>query len=1248
MAEQRQTNLRYVILKGPGGSGTPEYLHQTVVHIGRSDSAIKDIPDLNFDLDGAVSHKHALLWQEDGRYFVKDTSTNGCTLVDGQEVKNGQMEFAPGVPVRTGETVWTIIPVDWLFVRVNDLIIYAHCAGVISYALCQCNWQLIGELTVRNTGNTVSAPFSLELEVADHSEICIIKVPGLAPDGSALLEPPPIKFHESMLREQLEVQRKQLHVAVDNRPVPDASSYISILGYRHWFYDRSACKSVAVLVSPNNPIVDSIILGAEHCLRDMTEADSFPDLLRTGREDTELLILKALYNHLAKNRYISYIPPQLQSMSDTGRKYQTVRLPHHIFPSYASASNLRSGNPRGNGTCLDLALLMAGCLERIGLYPLVIFTGDEDDNPVHALVACWVGFHGNRPTLDTERLLTEVRSNNMLLVECTGVTMPDNKEKLDFEQGMKAAELRLYGAKWVCGIDIAALRPPNGMVKSISGESTLYETETSLRLSDEEKRWFEGIVPPPGLIHTGRENHLREQVQDSRYLIIYGTTGVGKTYQVHALSEHIEGFFLKLKRFEVELADTIADLLVGLMERASYTGRNLFLMVDETYHGMRFSGHDIKAWLASSILHMVTANCKIILVIRTKTYKEILDEGLLPENAATIEVNGLPPDALDRFAHENGIAEWLAEYNQIFENIRFNPYALSLLSKLPMAEVPLAEIAESHRQEVVLSVIYLLYRQQDEREQEVIGSIVALDEYLGVVPDSLVESLWKEWGYPPREYRNTLKGMIDKGLVTYQENLILGRVLELEHDLLYEALKENNDAISHHHPMIAELYRGLVDETYTTLKDISDKGAILSFEVYRYLFHAYYLYVTKEGIGILGGFQRVPEAVGRYLSTSHPKAEEAYHIVQEIFHLLLEETLKLGSQGGSLFQDLICVTQSIMMYLDSKGEAYTKVGYWYALGWIADMVGMESRHCYGSAGAILEQLSEEASVDGDDEMARRFAWNSGFQYWRGQVFDRAAINYKKVLHLLAPEDIDTLAETARLIADCHEKTFRTKKEDAQPHCDKAIEYYIRAADLILETCSISIQALKLYKKAMDLMGQDDSHKEEILEKVKDRQEEIGSRLHGNIPCAIVTNEFDERFADKIAFYLVDVNPGLSPGFISPDKIEDIHEVIDSHPITIIVGGMLAPMTGTHISKLVLEFSLWEVIGKARNFYPKRPKQKPVYGSWYKETDGHLVVIVAGDGWKTTGMAGEELMNDVAFRRAIMKFSDPLYSGGTTC
>ena len=149
---------------------------------------------------------------------------------------------------------------------------------------------------------------------------------------------------------------------------------------------------------------------------------------------------------------------------DISEKYQTVKPPHHILPPELQ-------DKQGIGTCLDLSLLFAACLENIGLCPVVILTGNEKYTFSHAIIGCWIGSTPSSKAIiyDKVWIEREIENKNLIILEATGIALGANskKEKLNYSQAKESAQKHINSVLHISLVDICALRPPYGLITPI-------------------------------------------------------------------------------------------------------------------------------------------------------------------------------------------------------------------------------------------------------------------------------------------------------------------------------------------------------------------------------------------------------------------------------------------------------------------------------------------------------------------------------------------------------------------------------------------------------------------------------------------------------------------------------------------------------------------------------------------------------------------------------------------------------------
>lgn len=453
--------LKVVVIGGSGRIETRdiEFTGNEIL-VGRRDPCEPEYkPGLELE-DPRVSRRQAVIHKKADKYFIQDLNSKRNTIVDGEGIAGkGEVELVAGAVIQTGDTIWAVIPSDWLFIQCGDAIICASCLAEMSYCLFHCGTPIVGPIVVRNLGDRRSSPMRLRLELIGYSEPCEVEIPAVEPGSRISFGAPAIRLHPEKLKNQVEVAYSRLDAEIVGRADCRTTKDVTILGFWDWPFNESARKALAGFVSPRNPVIENIVIKAQKKLKKATGVDTFRDLLRTGHADAQRLIVKTLYDFLKDERNIFYTDPKLKTDKNGQKTCQTIRPPHVIFPSESSKD--------GKGTCLDLALLMAGCMENVELCPVIVLIGNEEGIPEHSFAGCWIGSTSRyRPIIGKEMLCSEAASGNLLIVECTGFAQGanDNKGKLCFAEAVGSAMKQLNAANNICAVDIHPLRPHYGCV----------------------------------------------------------------------------------------------------------------------------------------------------------------------------------------------------------------------------------------------------------------------------------------------------------------------------------------------------------------------------------------------------------------------------------------------------------------------------------------------------------------------------------------------------------------------------------------------------------------------------------------------------------------------------------------------------------------------------------------------------------------------------------------------------------------
>ena len=209
---------------------------------------------------------------------------------------------------------------------------------------------------------------------------------------------------------------------------------VRVLAHNQWGGTAGLPDILAAFVQPNDPAVARIARDASDLLR----ASGRPDSLE-GYQGSKARVwdqAQAIWGAVCRLdlRYIN--PPP--SFVGNG---QRIRSPHQVVEERL-------------GTCLDLAVLFAACLEFVGLRPLIVL------QQAHAFAGLWLseGDFGTSTVDDAPGLRTRLKLDDLLLFETTSAT---HAHKPGFSQTLAAGAEHLapeHDARFEGLIDIHRAR----------------------------------------------------------------------------------------------------------------------------------------------------------------------------------------------------------------------------------------------------------------------------------------------------------------------------------------------------------------------------------------------------------------------------------------------------------------------------------------------------------------------------------------------------------------------------------------------------------------------------------------------------------------------------------------------------------------------------------------------------------------------------------------------------------------------
>lgn len=315
-------------------------------------------------------------------------------------------------------------------------------AARVNFASAQNSVPVLKQIEVTNP--TVAALTGLQLEMTATPAIIQPKsweIPEIQPDASSRISNRQVQFDHARLAGLNEAERGQLvfRLLHNDETLAETHGELEFLARDEWGGLADMAQILAAFVAPNDPAVQTLLRETS----DVLQQDGKPPALDgyQSKDRKRVWMLAAAAWSAVRARSLNYAEPP-KSFERAGQK---IRTPSSIVDT-------------GLATCLDLALLMAGLLEAIGLHPAVIFTRG------HAFCGAWLvrKTFAETSTRDITELRKAIAEHEFITFEATGLTRPsmdfpdaisDSKRRLseqqeaDFEQAIDLTRSRSAGIR---------------------------------------------------------------------------------------------------------------------------------------------------------------------------------------------------------------------------------------------------------------------------------------------------------------------------------------------------------------------------------------------------------------------------------------------------------------------------------------------------------------------------------------------------------------------------------------------------------------------------------------------------------------------------------------------------------------------------------------------------------------------------------------------------------------------------------
>ncbi len=308
--------------------------------------------------------------------------------------------------------------------------------STVSYASYQNNVPLLRSLSVTNA--TDKPLHDVEITVRcepEFSDAMRLQFERLESKETRRIDALDLKFRHQYLAELNEAERGRVIVQVNSAGTEAARAdhAVDVLAYDQWAGARALPELLAAFSLPNNPAVDRLIFQAGELLAGEGRGRSMNGYQSKNREDVWAQV-SAIYS-AAGAAGLHYSEPPA-SFTNDGQK---IRTPDRVF----------SG---GIATCMDLAMLLASCLEQAGLNPVVLIKQG------HAWIGCWlINTTFPTPTFDDGQAVRKrIASGELLAFETTVLThRPPTSLRAACELGLENLQEE---DRFVCAIDVKRAR----------------------------------------------------------------------------------------------------------------------------------------------------------------------------------------------------------------------------------------------------------------------------------------------------------------------------------------------------------------------------------------------------------------------------------------------------------------------------------------------------------------------------------------------------------------------------------------------------------------------------------------------------------------------------------------------------------------------------------------------------------------------------------------------------------------------
>ncbi|KGL41361.1 DUF4011 domain-containing protein [Listeria sp. SHR_NRA_18] len=344
-------------------------------------------------------------------------------------------------------------------VVLEALSIEINYSSKINYGLQQNGVKVIDEIIITN--NTAQDLRDIKLSITtDPLFIDVYKQHiSLLPSEQDILIRPDIAISAEYLKSQTEGERAQLSVSLSINEEESLSHMypIDILAYNEWSGINYLPEMTSAFILPNSKYCHEIQSKAATIIGKLKN-DAVFDGYQSGNKKYVTYQIQAIYEAL-KQEEIAYSTPP----ASFERSTQKIRFPQTI-KEYKL------------GTCLDLTLLMAACIELLGLRPIIVFYKGHANLGVWLKEYCFEDVISDDYASIAKRITEKI--SDLILIETTYITQKNKS----FQEAVDSANQNYTKSNFEVWIDIYRCRISS--IKPISIEKLLIQNNEIAEDSD--------------------------------------------------------------------------------------------------------------------------------------------------------------------------------------------------------------------------------------------------------------------------------------------------------------------------------------------------------------------------------------------------------------------------------------------------------------------------------------------------------------------------------------------------------------------------------------------------------------------------------------------------------------------------------------------------------------------------------------------------------------------------------------------